>query len=243
MCKPSYILVLVFFTLLQNASAVPVEDFNLIRLLPHTGRGEGLDYNKSYLWEAEGDKKIIKKISPTTGRVVRTYSSPTLYPESIMWMESDKFLHIDFKRTDVVIGQIGSNGVVRLELLGHLKTLGFGLAKKTATSFWVSGYFSSEIYLYSYPGLRLLRTITTPLRGVEDLAWDGKHLWASDYYDLNKKLVYRLDPDDGDVVGTYKLPGSRTCERVDGIALRNDEIFVTGKNCGLYVVEKPELLY
>ncbi len=222
---------------------VPLETLNLIRKLPHTGRGEGLDYSGGYLWEAEGNQKIIKKISPATGKVFRTFSSPTLYPESIIWITSEKMLHIDFKRPDVAVGTISSSNIVRWELLGKLRALGFGMAKRTSTSFWVSGYFSPKIHLYSYPGLSILRTITTPLDSVEDLAWDGTHLWASDYTDLNERVIYRLSPTTGNILGRYTLPGTSTCERIDGIAIRGEEMFITGKSCGLYVVEKPELLY
>lgn len=235
--KKIFFLVLMISTIV-NAAAVT--ELDIIRILPHSGRGEGLDFYSGYLWEAEADDRRLKKINPSTGGIVKYHSSPTLYPESLVWITTNKLLHIDFKRRDVAVGEIDSRGKFRFNLLGSLKEIGFGMAKKTSTSFWVTGYYSPKIYLYSYPGLTILKTITTPLLNVEDLAWDGTYLWSSDFRDGNKKLIYRISATTGNVLETYHLPGSEVCDNTDGIAFNGNDMYITGKNCPLYVVEKPD---
>lgn len=225
--------------MMSSYSHAAITELDVIRVLPHTGRGEGLDFYNGYLWEAEASDRVLKKINPETGTVVKTHSSPTLYPESLIWIAPNKLLHIDFKRKDVALGELLENNKFKFSLVGHLKSIGFGMARRTSTSFWVTGYYSSKIFLYSYPGLTLLKTLETSLVNVEDLAWDGQYLWSSDFRDENKKLIYRISATTGNVLSTHKIPGTQVCDNVDGIAFNGDDMFITGKNCPLYVVEKP----
>ncbi len=205
--------IFLFITLMMTTfvKASAETELQIIRVLPLEGRGEGLDINEGFLWEAEANDRWLKKIDPQTGTVLSTYSSPTLYPESLAWMETNELLHIDFKRRDVALGELNEDGKFTFKQIGNLKEIGFGLAKRNSSSFWVTGYYSPEIYLYSYPGLKVLDTITTPLQNVEDLAWDGTHLWSSDFRDDDKKLIYKLSSTTGDVVETYHLPGEEVC--------------------------------
>lgn len=234
-----FILFLLIFLFVPEIGAEEILDLEVVKILPHHGRGEGLDYYDGFLWETEGNDKIIKKINPQTGETTNFFSSPTLYPESLVWMEKNKFIHIDFKRKDVVVGKFDKKKRLRFELLGDLTELGFGLAKKDEKSFWVSGHFSPKIQLYSYPQLQLLYTINTGLKAVEDLAWDGESIWASDYHDKSKKKIYRINPQNGTILNVYRIPGKEACERIDGIAIGGEQIFVTGKSCPLYVIKYP----
>ena len=62
------------------------------------------------------------------------------------------------------------------------------------------------------------------------MAWDGKSLWISSWYD---RRIYRMDPDTMDVTGYIESPVKKTT----GVAWDGKYLWVTGTYSDLYKIE------
>jgi hypothetical protein len=62
------------------------------------------------------------------------------------------------------------------------------------------------------------------------MAWDGKNLWVSSWYD---RRIYKLDPDTMDIIGYINSPVKKTT----GIAWDGAFLWVTGTYSDLYKME------
>jgi hypothetical protein len=63
--------------------------------------------------------------------------------------------------------------------------------------------------------LAVERELSAPGRNLCGIAWDGMHLWHGD---AGAELLYRIDPERGDVARTLPCPDLRTCtDFADGL--------------------------
>jgi sugar lactone lactonase YvrE len=62
------------------------------------------------------------------------------------------------------------------------------------------------------------------------MAWDGKNIWVSSWYDGR---IYKMDPDTMDILGYITSPVKKTT----GIAFEGAFLWVTGTYSDLYKME------
>lgn len=217
-------------------SSVSFSDtLELIRKIPHSGYSEGLDFYDGYLWNPIKDK--ILQIDPKDGSVLNKWSPPTEHSESVAWF-NHKMFNLSFSDNGIYVGDLTQQGILNFQRKGNTPEIhGWGLTHN-GKELIMTGNFSSKIYFVSPKSLKVLRTLETPAKDIEDLAWDGEFIWASSFTTEAGK-IFAIHPNTGKVLGTYALPDDN-CPVIDGIAYDGKNLWVTGKECpSLYYIKKP----
>src|SRR5262249_55729885 len=76
---------------------------------------------------------------------------------------------------------------------------------------------SAQLYEIDATTHAVIHSVPLPIYWVEDLAWDGRYLWSSDWlFDIG----FAIDPTTGDTLHTYKPPGPHPVGQAwDGVHL------------------------
>lgn len=208
----------------------------VLRTLPHDGWSEGLDVRGGILWHAYPHS--IEELDAATGEILRVHEPPSDYSESVAW-RGDTLWNLSYSDANVYAGTIGADGAIDWRIAGRGPDVhGWGIAHD-GRDLIVTGNGQPTIWFLDPGTLAVTRTIATPIDDLEDLAWDGKWIWASSY-SLYPGTIFRVDPRTGAVVDFYSLPDPDACPIVDGIAVDGDVLYVTGKNCPfIWIAELP----
>jgi len=222
--------------ILFAASYLHAETAEVIRKIPHTGYSEGLDFHEGFLWHAL--PKEILKIDPADGAVVARFKPPTDHSESLHWWKG-KLYHLSFSDNGIYVGGVANNQLALKKMGTVPEDHGWGIVS-IGSQIVTTGNFSSKLYFFD-SNLKLVRTLTTDAKDIEDLAWDGSKIWASSFT-LDRGKIFPIDPKTGKTGTKYLIPGADDdCPVIDGIAYDGKNFWVTGKNClSIYYVKHPK---
>lgn len=171
------------------------------------------------------------------GNVLSEHEPPSTYSESLTWFRG-KLWNLSYHNANVYAGTMVGGELV-FEVAGTVPDLaGWGITHD-GNDLIVSGNGRPDLYVLDGETLVHKRTVTTPVDDLEDLAWDGRYVWASSYSELPGQ-VFRIDLASGSIVDVHALPDPDECSIVDGIAVAEGRLFVTGKRCPfIYVALLP----
>jgi glutaminyl-peptide cyclotransferase len=216
-------------------SVASANTLELIRKIPHSGYSEGITHHDGFLWHAL--PKAILKINPADGEIVERLTPPTEYSESLEWFQG-KLYNLSFSDDGIYVGAKGKG---KLEFAKKGKTPevhGWGITHN-GKHLIVTGDYSSKLYFLDPKTLKLVKTLKTEGKDLEDLAWDGKWIWTSSFT-ADKGHIYKMDPDSGKILDKYSLPQPGECPVIDGIAYDGKNFWITGKECpSIYYVKYP----
>ena len=205
--------------------------------MPHDGWSEGLDFaDDGALWAPYGHH--IRVLDPSSGANQATYTPPTGYQESVTWFQG-RLWALSWDDDSIYAGDLGTDGKMLWTLMGHTPDVhGWGITHDDRYLI-MTGNGMPYLYFVDPATMTLVKTVTTPVDDLEDVAWDGEYVWASSF-SAYPGTEMRLDPETGEVVDLYPLPEPSECMKLDGVAIRNGEIYVTGKDCPfVYVAILP----
>ncbi|MBI4403983.1 MAG: glutaminyl-peptide cyclotransferase [Deltaproteobacteria bacterium] len=207
----------------------------LIGKIPHSGYSEGLDYYQGYLWHAL--PKMIVKIDPKDGTVLARYQPASEYSESIAWLDG-KLWNLSYSDNGIYKGVFDRNRFNFLRVGSTPEKHGWGLTHD-GQYLIMTGNYSSKIYFVDPVNLKVVRTLTTLVKDLEDLAWDGRQLWASSFTQ-HRGHIFSISPTTGAIGELFGLPDPEACPVVDGVAYSPEGLWVTGKDCpSIYLFRKP----
>jgi glutamine cyclotransferase len=107
-------------------------------------------------------------------------------------------------------------------------------------NFILTGNYSSKLYWISPKSWKLVRTVNTKMKDIEDLAWDCKYLWSSSFTEW-RGHIFRIHPKTGEIGPFYRLPNPEACPIIDGLAYDGKGLWITGKECpALFYSEMPK---
>jgi len=209
-----------------------------VRQIPHTGYSEGIDFHDGALWHTM--PKELVKIDPADGSILARYQPPTEWSESLVWFEG-KLWNLSFSNNGIYAGVLEKGGL-KFERRGSTpEECGWGITHDGKHLIVTGTYGSHKLYFLNPKTLALVRTIETPVGDLEDLAWDGKGIWASSFKE-HPGEIFRIDPKSGKIPAFFKIPDADVCPVIDGIATEGKNLWVTGKNClAIYLYKKPRL--
>ncbi len=217
---------------------VPVSQANtleLIRSIPHTGYSEGLDFHEGYLWSAI--PKLIRKIDPADGSVVETFPPATEYSESLTWFQGVLW-NVSFTDNSIHSSKKGTKGLAFAKKGTVPEVHAWGLAHD-GKNLISTGDYSNKLYFYDPKTLKVVRTVVTEGKDLEDLAWDGKWIWTSSFTEHHGE-IFNVDPKTGKIGKFYALPQKEKCPVIDGIAFDERGLWITGKECpSIWYVKLP----
>ncbi len=220
--------------LLLVASSLSAKPLEVIRTIPHTGYSEGLDYSEGFLWHAL--PKEILKIDPKDGSIVARFKPGSEYSESLKWWNG-KLYNLSFSDNGIYVAKV-ANGQLPFERKGEAPEKHAWGAEVIGSHLVVTGDFSKKLYFLD-ESLKLVKTLETEAKDIEDLAYDGKYIWASSFTDPKGK-IFRIDPKTGKAGPFYELPHPEECPIIDGLTFDGKNFWLTGKNClSIYYIKKP----
>jgi len=116
---------------------------------------------------------------------------------------------------------------------------GWGI-ERVGSDLVVSGNFSNRLYFFDPLKSRWGRTLTADVSELEDLAWDGKRLWSSSF-SSHPGTIFSINIQTGKVQDFWELPEKSQCPVIDGIAVQEKSLWITGKECpAIYQVKIPQ---
>jgi len=239
------VMLLLSLTLLTISVPTPSIQVELHRSLQtdDAARSEGLDLKDNFIWQSLQDKNKeskILKIDPETGKTIASFKSPTRYPESIVW-DGSILWHLDYYSNRFLKGSFDEKDNLKFSKEGTTpEETGFGIALSDKHLI-VTGHFSSWLYEVDRQTLKMVSKVQTQLKKIEDIAWDGENVWASEYE--GGPYIYRLDLKTGKTLNAFKFTpkGNDKCSTVDGIAYDQNTklLYVTGKeDCNFIYIFK-----
>ena len=232
-CRKSFLALGLFFCIWAPARA---ESLKLVRSIPHSGYSEGLDYFEGYLWNATPQE--IHKIDPKNGAVVETLKPATSYSESVAWVLGHLW-NVSFADNGIYEAK-GTGRDTRFVKRGTVPEVHAWGLTFDGKHLIVTGNYSDKLYFLNPETMAVERTIQTPVKDLEDLAWDGKGLWASSFTS-HRGQVFWIDPKTGNIPKFYSLPHPEECPIIDGTAFDGKYLWVTGKHCSkIYCLALPQ---
>lgn len=206
----------------------------IVDRIPRSGWSEGIDIVDGRIWHAW--PSTIRELD-MEGNVLSEHEPPSSYSESLTWFRG-RLWNLSYHNPNLYAGRL-VDGVISFEIVGTVPGVaGWGITHN-GTELITTGNGSTDLHFFDGETVSLLRTVTTPVDDLEDLAWDGRYIWASSYSEYPGQ-VFRLDPTTGAVVDVHSLPDPEECSIVDGIAIDAGRLFVTGKRCPfIYVAPLP----
>ncbi len=209
----------------------------VVRTIPHSGYSEGLDFHEGYLWNAL--PKEILKIDPKDGSVVARFAPASEYSESVTWFRGGLW-NLSFSDNGIYRGTL-ANGQLKFKKMGTVPQVHAWGITHDGKQLIVTGDYSHQLFFLNPDTAKLVRTLDTNGKDLEDLAWDGEGIWTSSFtQDVGQ--VFRINPKTGKRSQLYSLPDRQACPVIDGIAFDGKNLWITGKHCpSLYYVEMPTL--
>lgn len=231
---------LILLLVVACLSARAEKTLERVRKIPQTGYSEGIDYDRGFIWHAFPHE--LTKIDASDGTVVAHFTPPSEYSESLAWFHG-KLYNLSYSDDGIYVGTLAKqkdgSEALHFERGGTApEAHGWGITHN-GKELIVTGNYSKKLYFLDPKTLKVARVVTTPIKDLEDLAWDGKGIWASSFTEHHGE-IFRLSPKDGKLEAVYKLPDADECPVIDGIAYDGENLWVTGKNClSIYVYKKP----
>lgn len=236
-----------------SAVAETPTKLELIRKIPHSGYSEGLDFHQGYLWNPitrktqvvqfngsseEKRESIIMKIDPQDGTVLNRFIGPTKESESIKWIKGVP-VHVSFTDNGIYAGQM-VDGDLRFKRVGTTpEDHAWGL-EYDGRDLIMTGNYSEYLYFFDPKTYKKRRQLKTEMRDIEDLAWDGKRMWASSFTQKQSQ-IFPIDLKTGKVGPFYLIPEPELCPVVDGLAYDGKGLWITGKECpAIWYVKLPK---
>ncbi len=223
------------FSLTLLAVVGRADTLEIIRQIPHSGYSEGLDWKDGYLWHAL--PKEIVKIDPKDGAVLARFAPSTTYSESLKW-QGKKLWNVSYSDNGIYEGTLEGKELKFTRKGNVPEDHAWGL-EFDGKHLVMTGNYSKVIYFLDPKTMKLARQIETPVKDVEDLAWDGVGFWASSYTE-HKGTIFRIDPKTGNISRLFALPNPEACPVVDGLAFDGKDLWLTGKHCtSIYQIRRP----
>lgn len=221
--------------ILLAGSSARADTLEIVRRIPHSGYSEGLDWYDGFLWNSL--PKEIVKIDPKDGSVLARYEPATSYSESLKWVKG-KLWNVSYADNGIYEGAIQGKKLVFQRKGTTPEVHAWGL-EFDGMNFLMTGNYSDKIYFVDPKTLRTARVIQTPVKDIEDLAWDGTGIWASSYTQY-PGTIFRIDPKTGKISRFFRLPKPEECPVVDGLAYDGEHLWLTGKHCtSIYQLKRP----
>ena len=202
-----------------------------------TAYHEGLFYDGRHIWVANGQGGNTWIVDPESGSIVSEIEPVGSFTEGIaeagenkLWVtdwEDKKLYKVTISKTymvkesEVSFDPAHLTGIIRAGSDVYMITWERGLGTK---------YYLLQI---DADGNVLKRMRIKTMHEPAHMAWDGKHIWITSWYDSR---VYKLDPKTFTFLAYFKAP----IPKATGITWDGKHLWITGTYQQLYQVEVVE---
>jgi len=216
----------------KSYRAIPVQIIKEINL--PKGYHEGLFYDDKSMWVANGMNGKIWVVDLSSGAVVSKIEPIAGFTEGITKAPGGGYFVTDWTEKKVYCSRIENNKMTAEYMVSVAPAHPAGVVWNGQRLFvitWTRGMGTKFDILEMDEHLKLLNKIR--IRIIQEpahLAWDGKDLWITSWFN---RLIYKIDVNKWEIVGSFKSPVSRTT----GIVWDGKYFWLTGTTADLYKVE------
>lgn len=204
------------------------------RIPAPAGYHEGLMVNGAEIWLANGKCGKIMVIDLDTGAQVSTIEPISTFTEGISRYSDTEYFVTDWDDRKLYRARLEGQRLVAEAGVSFCPAHPAGVVWTGSRLFvitWTRGMGTKFDLVELDADMRILgRYRIRRIQEPSQLAWDGASLWISSWY---SKLVYKVDVDAMEIVGSFRSPVSLTT----GIAWDGSSMWLTGTDSDLYRLE------
>jgi len=171
-------------------------------------------FNPEGIWVADIESRELILVNPEKGNIIKKINSIVRRPQTISWdgmylWEYDEETSSLYKRslsdsTAIMVGRIP--GVIRpyLGMTCNSKDKTLWIISSDQPEFTVA---NNQIAVIKFPRHIQVDTFEAPTYACRGLCFDGKYIWT---LDVEEGEIFAVNPENGIVVTSYKVPGCKT---------------------------------
>ncbi len=214
---------------LRKIPATVIKKFSVPR-----GYHEGLFYDGKSLWLANGDKRNILVIDPSSGIVTSSVRGVSDFVEAFIKTDDGSAFSTEWNTKKIYRVKIEGGGLLPDKEASFDPAHPAGLicaGKRLFVVTWTRG-FGTKFHIVELDAeLNIInRVVIKEIQEPDQLAWDGRDLWISSWY---SRAVYRVNIERWEISGYFKSPVSKTT----GIAWDGRYMWLTGTYSDLYRID------
>ena len=196
---------------------------------------EGLYSDGKNIWVSNGLKGTIWVVDPGSGNITRKIDPAGTFNEAVTSVGKDKYIVSDWDDEKIYTARVEKNIMSEQTKISLKPAHPTGVIWNGRNIFlitWTRSLTGTKFALlkmddkFNILSSRDIKDIQEPCQ----IAWDGKYLWITSWYD---DLVYKIDADTLDVLGYFKSPVKKTT----GIVWDGKNLWVTGTYADLYKID------
>ena len=231
---------------------MPTYTYEIVKTYPHDRKAftQGLVFHDGLLYESAGEynESTLRKVDPSTGKVLQKYDLPREYFAEGMTILGDKIFQITWREHAAFVYDVKD-----FKLLKEMSYAGEGWGLTNDGTNLIMSDGTHVIRIVNPETFQTIRTIAVfrengrPLMDLNELEYVKGEIWANVWHSENPETlgrpnhIARIDPANGKLLGWIDLsrisPDDQDDESerentLNGIAYDDaaDRIFVTGKN-------------
>ncbi len=195
---------------------------------------EGLSLDGADIWVINGEKGKVWVVDTVSGKIASTIEPIAGFTEAISRKSDNLFFVTDWDEKKIYKARLDNNKLVAEVWVSVSPAHPAGVLWTGDRLFviaWTRGMWTKFDLLEMDGEMNLLRKIS--IQAIQEpahLAWDGKYLWITGWYD---SLVYKIDINNLEISGDFLAPVSRAT----GIVWDGKYLWLTGTYSDLYQLE------
>lgn len=201
------------------------------------GYREGLFYNDSEMWVANGKKGNIWVVDIASGGIRSQIKPAGNFTEGITKASDGEFLVTDWEGKNIYRARLEGKRLVSVGEASVAPSHPAGIVWNGKSLFvvtWKRGFGTKFYLLEMDKDMNLIRKIRVPnIQEPTHLAWDGNYLWIASWY---SRRIYKVDVNRLEVAGYIPSPAAFAT----GVAWDGKYLWVIGTYSNLFKLEIAE---
>ncbi|MFC1548324.1 YncE family protein [Candidatus Omnitrophota bacterium] len=198
------------------------------------GYHEDLYYDGRYIWVANGMGIETWLVDPNTGTLVSEVYPIGSFTEGIAAAGKGELWLTDWEDMKLYKVAMDGTNMVKKKEISFAPSHPVGVVRVRDNIYviiWTRGMGTKYHLLHLDEDGDILRKLRIKrIHEPAHLAWDGKYLWITSWYN---RRVYKVDPKTFTIVGHFKSPAKKTT----GITWDGQNLWLTGTDVGLFQIE------
>ena len=198
---------------------------------------EGLFFDGKDIWVANGEKGKIWVVDTSSGSVKSELTPVSDFTEGITRGPDGSLYVTDWYEKLLYKVRFEDGNMAPESSVSFAPAYPAGVIWNGLNFFvitWTRGAFGTRFHLLKLgPDCRLIEKVKICIQEPAHLAWDGKNLWMTSWYD---KKVYKIDVDNWKILGFFRSPVALAT----GIAWDGMSLWLTGTRSSLYKMDVKE---